>query len=189
MAARRSKSGDNMKNRTSTVAEPISEEEQTQITQELKIEAEQQTMRTRTTFFYLLVGISIIYIVCVGYTIVLPYEMQHQRHFTDVLPIAVFLGYYAVCIYCYAAAAMIVRQSTSGVNRVVRLSAYLLATGSLVAWLAVFWYYNVTNPLLYWMPLSNVAALLLSQYVDSDSSDLIQSAERLEQYKYNCKGV
>jgi len=60
---------------------------------------------------------------------------------------------------------------------------------SLVAWGVVFNTYYITNPLFYWLPLSNIAGIALAQYIDSDTRDMISSAAGLEQYKYSFKGV
>jgi hypothetical protein len=75
------------------------------------------------------------------------------------------------------------------VNSVILNAAYFISVLSMLAWGAVFFRYNVTNPLLYWLPLSNIAGIALAHYVDRDSKDLITSAEGLEQYKYRFKGV
>lgn len=74
-------------------------------------------------------------------------------------------------------------------NKILLNAAYFISLLTLLAWGAMFYKFQVTNPLLYWLPLGNLAGILLAHYVDSDSKDLVNSAESLEQYKYRCKGV
>ncbi len=70
-----------------------------------------------------------------------------------------------------------------------KLVGYAVAVLSLISWLVLFWNMGVTNPVLYWLPFANIAGLLLATYVDYDSSSLLVSAEGLEKFKYNLKGV
>jgi hypothetical protein len=56
-------------------------------------------------------------------------------------------------------------------------------------WSKIFYMHGVTNPVLYWIPLADMLALLLAQYVDFDSKGLILSVQNLENYKYNAKSV
>lgn len=67
--------------------------------------------------------------------------------------------------------------------------AYFIAALSMIMWGVVFHTFGVTNPLLYWLPLGNIAGIALAQYVDNDTRDLVTSVEGLEQYKYSFKGV
>lgn len=68
-------------------------------------------------------------------------------------------------------------------------AAYFICVLSLVMWGVVFYTYNVTNPLLYWLPFSNLLGIMLAHYVDRDSKEMVSSVEGLEQFKYSFKGV
>ena len=59
----------------------------------------------------------------------------------------------------------------------------------MVGWLIVFYTLGATHPVLYWMPFVSIGGMLLATYVDYDSNSLIASAEGLDKYKYNLKGV
>jgi hypothetical protein len=58
-----------------------------------------------------------------------------------------------------------------------------------VTWTKIFYIHGVTNPVLYWIPLADMAALLLAQYVDFDAKGLVLSAEGLENYRYDHKSA
>lgn len=74
-------------------------------------------------------------------------------------------------------------------NSILLNLAYFVAAFSLITWGVIFNNYGVNNPLLYWLPLSNVCSIGLAHYVDRDTVDLVKSVEGIEQYKYNFKGV
>ena len=59
----------------------------------------------------------------------------------------------------------------------------------MLMWGIIFYTYSVTNPLLYWLPVGNIAGLALAMYVDRDTMDMVTSAEGIEQFKYSMKGV
>ena len=58
-----------------------------------------------------------------------------------------------------------------------------------VTWTKIFYIHGVTNPVLYWIPSVDMAALLLAQYVDFDSKGLVKSVDRLEAYRYDHKSA
>lgn len=59
----------------------------------------------------------------------------------------------------------------------------------LLGWIRVFYVHKVSNPVLVWLPVADLAGLLLAQYVDVDSNGLILNIEGLENYKYNYKAA
>lgn len=58
-----------------------------------------------------------------------------------------------------------------------------------MGWGHVFYKHKVSNPVLFWLPMADLAGLLLAQYVDFDSNGLILNVEGLEKYKYNYKAA
>ena len=67
--------------------------------------------------------------------------------------------------------------------------AYAIASGTLLGWGLVFWQQGVSHPALLWLPIVSVFCLCLAHYVDADTFDLLNSVERIEQFKYSLKGV
>jgi hypothetical protein len=72
---------------------------------------------------------------------------------------------------------------------VCKCTAFVLGLFIFFTWTKIFYIRGVTNPILYWIPTADMAALLLAQYVDFDSKGLVNSAEGLENYKYENKSV
>mmetsp|Transcript_45665 Transcript_45665/g.79845 ORF Transcript_45665/g.79845 Transcript_45665/m.79845 type:complete len:186 (-) Transcript_45665:88-645(-) len=168
---------------------PIDEDEQSKIAEEIKKQADSQSVTTRSIFRYLFVAIAVIHAVCFLYSIFFPYTMEHQKHFVDLVPIYGFVSSYCGSIYCYIISSLIVQGSLQRVHPVLLNIAYLIAAFTLIAWGVVFHNLHITNPLFFWLPLSNIAGIALAQYIDKDTKDMISSAAGLEQYKYNVKGV
>lgn len=81
------------------------------------------------------------------------------------------------------------QNNNQKVNSILLNAAYLISVMSLLGWGIVFQNYGVSNPLLYWLPLGNLAGIVLAHYVDRDTRDLVSSVEGLDQYKYSFKGV
>jgi hypothetical protein len=71
----------------------------------------------------------------------------------------------------------------------VKWLGYVVGVVVLLGWLQVFYVHQVTNPLLFWIPMVDLVGLLLAQYIDFDSNGLILNVEGLEGYKYNYKGA
>ncbi len=90
-------------------ASPIDEDEQAKIAEEIKKQADSQSVSTRSIFRYLFVAIVVIHIVCLVYTVFSPYEMQHQKHFKDLIPLYGFFSSYCGSIYCYTISSLIVQ--------------------------------------------------------------------------------
>lgn len=204
---------------------PIDEDEQSKIAEEIKKQADSQSVTTRSIFRYLFVAIAVIHAVCFLYSIFFPYTMEHQKHFVDLVPIYGFISSYCGSIYCYIISSLIVQVismcnilcdviifetpltllysytncnirflfglqgSLQRVHPVLLNIAYLVAAFTLIAWGVVFHNLHITNPLFFWLPLSNIAGIALAHYIDKDTKDMISSAAGLEQYKYNFKGV
>ncbi len=113
MATNRKVAGRNLEEMASRLnieqIEPLDEQEQSQIIDELKAQALSQTQSFRNLFsfvFYLIAGI---FCVCSIYTVYFPWEMQHQKHFQELVPHWAFLGHYVGSVFCFVAAAMVVK--------------------------------------------------------------------------------
>lgn len=167
----------------------LDDNEQDQVTAELQEQANRQASSTRTRFFYLLMILAAIHVGCLIATFIAPFEIQHQRHFKELVTAEGFYAFYVASTYCYIIAAFIAKDRASGVPMYSRLAAYLLAGGTVLAWALIFRQFGVSHPGLYWMPISNILGLALAHYVDYDSTDLVTSAKRLEEFKYSFKGV
>ncbi len=89
--------------------EPLDEDQQTQVIEELKAQAEQQTHTQREIFYYIFVVIAIIFLACLSYSLTSPWEMNHQSHFQGHIPHWWFTLFYVCSTYCYAIAASIVK--------------------------------------------------------------------------------
>lgn len=70
-----------------------------------------------------------------------------------------------------------------------RFLGYGIAVIVLLGWSHIFFKHGVTNPILFWLPIADLAGLLLAQHVDVDSLSLLQSVESLEGLKYDHKAV
>ncbi len=66
---------------SNTTIEPLDESEQIKILDDLKIEVSNQSQLQRKLFYYLFIIISIIFICCSIYSMLLPWDVDHQRHF------------------------------------------------------------------------------------------------------------
>ena len=83
----------------------------------------------------------------------------------------------------------VTNQTNVRVSALLLNTAYFVCALSIVMWGVVFCSYGVNNPVLFWLPLGNIAGILLAHYVEKDTNDMVTSAEGLEQYKYSFKGV
>lgn len=103
---KRSNSG---KNSPVETVSPIDEDEQSKITEEIKKQADAQSTTTRSIFRYLFAAVAVIQLVCLLYTVFFPYEMEHQKHFKDLVPLYAFISSYSGSIYCYLISSFIVQ--------------------------------------------------------------------------------
>ena len=69
------------------------------------------------------------------------------------------------------------------------LGVLCCATCTLLGWSLVFIFELVDNYFLYWMPLANVATVLLAFYVDSSNTSMLKDAEKIKDLKYRYKKV
>lgn len=56
-------------------------------------------------------------------------------------------------------------------------------------WAWIFFAHSVTNPIMYWLPLINIAGFLLVVYIDYDTKKTIEEVDNLEKMKYEYKKV
>eukprot|EP01033_Poteriospumella_lacustris_P000102 gene102-gene273 len=168
--------------------EILSTEEQQKVIDELKTEASQQSGFFRNVFFVIFMGVAIAFLVCLGYSFVQPWSLMHQQHFKDKIPHAAFLLYYALSAYCFIVAGLLVKDPThSTLIQINRYSGYGVGLIIFLGWSHIFHKHSVTNPILFWLPIADLAGLLLAQYVDFDSLNLVESMDGLENYRYEHK--
>lgn len=101
-----------MKRASTSVKETVeilSNEEQQKIIDELKLQAESQTGSARTIFHILFLGIAAMFVFCLVLTTYLPWSIQHQFHFKDLVPHWAFQAYYLFSAYCFLVAALLVK--------------------------------------------------------------------------------
>lgn len=75
---------------------------------------------------------------------------------------------------------------------IVKISQYLALGIALVIcfmWCKIFFTHNVSNPLLFWIPVVDLGGLALALYVHLDSKSIISMAEGLTNYKYAHKSA
>eukprot|EP01039_Chlorochromonas_danica_P001101 gene1101-1196_t len=166
----------------------LDESEQNQIIEELKTTASFQSSTTRQLFAVLFATIAVIFLVCLAHSLYEPWKMEHQKHFKEILPHWIFLGYYFVSAFCFLISAVVVLDRQ--VTLIVRISRYLavaIAVFVTIGWIQVFYAHGVSNPLLFWIPVVNLAGLGLAQYVHLDSKSLLSMADDMQHYKYSFK--
>lgn len=193
-------------------SEMLTEEEQKKIIEDMKQEASQQADYFRKLFSLLFIIIALIFIIIAFLSFIRPFTLEHQRHFAELVPLEFFLIYYIGSAFCFTVAALVARVSTvifhstiqaflnlvsshlqnpqdTTLKTICQVTAYILGFFMFVTWTKIFYIHGVTNPVLYWIPLADMAALLLAQYVDFDAKGLVLSAEGLENYRYDHKSA
>eukprot|EP01040_Poterioochromonas_malhamensis_P007532 gene7532-8130_t len=170
--------------------EVLTEEEQKKIIEDMKQEASQQADYFRKLFSLLFIIIALIFMIVAFLSFIRPFTLEHQRHFAELVPLEFFLIYYIGSAFCFIVAALVARnpQDTT-LKTICQVTAYILGFFMFVTWTKIFYIHGVTNPVLYWIPLADMAALLLAQYVDFDAKGLVLSAEGLENYRYDHKSA
>jgi hypothetical protein len=170
--------------------EILSNEEQQKIIDDLKSEASNQSNYFRKVFSFIFMSIAAVFGICLCYSWYQPWGLYHQQHFVDKIPHAAFLAYYTLSMYCFVVAGLLVKDPThSTLIQINRYSGYAVGVFVLLSWLHVFHKHSITNPIMFWLPLADLAGLLLAQYVDFDSFNLVQSMENLENFRYEHKSV
>jgi hypothetical protein len=183
----------------------LDEDEQNRLTEELQCQAAQQTNLQRKMFYFAFAAVAAIFVVCFVFSLLFPWEMNHQVHFKEEFPHWWFLVFYIASIYSFGVSAAIVKVvmcSNTHVFQLIisflqnrslflfaKIFGYLVGAWTLIVWLTIFHRMGVTNPILYWMPFANLGGILLATYVDYDTNSLLASAESLDNFKYNLKGV
>jgi len=124
------------KNSPVETAAPIDEDEQTKIAEEIKTQTDKQYVTTRSVFRYLFVIIAVILFVCLLYTVFSPYQMEHQKHFKDLIPLYGFFSYYCGSIYCYVICSFIVQVR---VNCQRRYSTHIAVKFNCVSFVSLFY--------------------------------------------------
>lgn len=172
----------------------LSEEEQSKVLEDLRYEASMQNQFTRKAFAFLFYLVAIILTTTVIYSALFPWELQHQKPFEHIISNKIFELFYCGSIYCVLVASLIVDLShcwapLKKFGWIFVPTSYLFACANCIFWLFLFWKFEVSNPVLYWLPFADILILLLASYVDKDCKSLLSSTEELEKLKYNCKGV
>lgn len=193
--------------------EILSNEEQQKIIDDLKSEASNQSNYFRKVFSFIFMSIAAVFGICLCYSWYQPWGLYHQQHFVDKIPHVAFLAYYTLSMYCFVVAGLLVKvgfnyssitsillwhrafcflsqdPTHSTLIQINRYSGYAVGVFVLLSWLHVFHKHSITNPIMFWLPLADLAGLLLAQYVDFDSFNLVQSMENLENFRYEHKSV
>ena len=175
------------------VSIPLSDEEQTKIVNEIQIDSINQSILTRKAFTIVFSGI--IFLVFGSHLnfFIFPWELFHWSHFELVIPKLYIHLFHIGSIFCLVVGIYIVQGQRRGpilkLSWIIIAVAYCIALVNFFLWLGLFWVQNITYAALYWMPLLNIAVLLVATYVDNDCNGLVVSAKDLEKLKYNCKTV
>lgn len=90
----------------------LDEDEQDKIANEIKLQAITQSFNHRKVFQYVFYTITVIYVICIYFTIQSPYELEHQKLFYQKVSILNFHLFYIGSIYCKLVAANIVIVSS-----------------------------------------------------------------------------
>ena len=96
--------------------EPLDEQEQQVVIDQLKEEARRQVEGNRQLFSTVFTVIAVIFAFCALYTMYYPWTIEHQRHFKELLPTWAFLAYYAGSAFCFLVAGMVAKVSSLTVN-------------------------------------------------------------------------
>lgn len=170
---------------------PLDEDEQEKELLVLKTIAESNSTNTRTMFFLLYFLISIIFAVVLVYSFIFPWDMSHQHYFKNIFleNIHIFHGFYVASLTVNVVSACIVRYGKDNLSLYYRYLAYVISSATLLLWTIIFYIELVQHPALYWLPLGNIASLLLAIYVDNDCKGLIEDADGMKKYKYEYKAV
>eukprot|EP01031_Cornospumella_fuschlensis_P029653 gene29653-35795_t len=119
-----------------------------------------------------------------------PWSMEHQRHFREVVPHSLFLTYYAASSFCFAIAAVVVqdRPPTLPIT-LCRYLAILVSVVVLLGWGSIFYAQGVSNPLLFWIPVVDLAGLALAYFIHLDTKGIVVSVDNLQNLKYAHKSA
>ena len=161
--------------------------EQDELVQNLESEVQRQVRLNRLTFNILYLGIAVVFFCCLGYSQVYPYEMDHQEVFKDLIPRLFFDIYYVCMIIYFVLGAIVMGYGYEKVGRTAKLIGITLCAVFTVGWTLIFIQHQVTNPVLYWLPLTPLVAGLLALYIDNDLNRLVSNLEGLKHSKYDYK--
>lgn len=152
------------------------------------------------------------YSVVLIYSVSNPFDMSHQAVFKSILSdnVHIFHVFYIVSIIVCIGSAYIVQVGMDKLNKWIQHGNYPLthliisifthvisfllgvlcsAICTLLGWSLVFIFEVVDNFLLFWMPLANIATVLMAFYVDSTNTSTLKDAEKIKDLKYRYKKV
>ncbi len=110
--------------------EILDEAEQEKVIQELKRSASDQVQFNRSMFAVVFGIIAGIFLICAFYTVRYPWEMEHQRHFKEILPTWAFICYYLLSSICFFIAAFTVKVNFFPPNSVTILNCILIESSA-----------------------------------------------------------
>jgi hypothetical protein len=87
--------------------DPMDEAEQNKIIEEIRSQANKQNKQNRFIFYVLFLAVGFIYFICLLYAILIPWEMEHQKHFKNIVHIYWFIAFYICSFLCSVSAAFI----------------------------------------------------------------------------------
>ena len=104
---------DNMSTRLNMMqVEPLDEQEQQHVIDDLKQQALKQVEFNRQMFSLVFNCVAVIFVLCAVQTIYYPWTIQHQKHFQELLPTWAFLLYYGGSAFCFFVAGMVAKVSS-----------------------------------------------------------------------------
>ena len=167
--------------------DPLDSAEQMKIIDGLRAAAERQAANGRFYFRVIFTIVSVIFLTCLGYSLMYPFEMAHQNVFKLWVPHHFFHLYYIGMTIAFLAGGIVVAKGVNVLPRTVKFLLIGMCAAFTVGWAMIFLYYGVTEPGLYWLPLAPVGCIGLALWVDRDAQSLLDDVTALNKYKYEHK--
>jgi hypothetical protein len=98
-----------MKKMKQNFVEPMDEQEQVRVINELKAQATTQTQQSRYQFSMLFMLFAGVFCISAVYSTFYPWQMEHQKHFQTILPHWIFVAHYMVSAFCFYVSALVVK--------------------------------------------------------------------------------
>ena len=110
-------------------------------------------------------------------------SMDHQSVFKDVVPHLGFQVFYIVSVINFFNFSTFMKDKASLPSWSWNFTL-LSIVGVLILWCYIFYKHNVTNYVLYWLPLANIGGLGLALYIEREENSSKSSLENLKQSRY-----
>ena len=169
--------------------EPLDEDQQESIVNELRATAERQAKNARRYFWILYKLIVCIFLFCLIYSYQYPWEMAHQSVFAGLVPLKVFKVYYVAMSVVFIIAGLGISQGILKTRMYLNYFAVAIAVASTIMWAYYFYNIGVTHPSLYWLLFAPGMGIAMAIYVDYDADRTILEVNHLNDLKYSHKGA